>query len=153
MEHNIKLSIDIGTLLEDLPIYRCLIGRFIYLTSIRPDITYSVIIWSQSMHGPCQPHLHAAHCPLRYLNATVGQGLFYLAKNELQLTASCLMTCLSTLRYCILLGASPISWKIKKQGTVSHSSAEAEYCEMVITTCKISWLSYFLQDIGMPLQA
>jgi hypothetical protein len=42
MDSNLKLSRDNGSLLEDPIAYRRLIGRLLYLTITRPDITYSV---------------------------------------------------------------------------------------------------------------
>lgn len=118
MEQNIKLKIDIDTLLEDLAVYQCLISQFIYLIVTRPDIAHSVNILSQFMHAPCQPQLDVAHRLLRYLKATIGQWLFYLAKHELQLMtycdsdwACCLITRRTTIGYFILLSDSPILGK------------------------------------------
>lgn len=42
MEHNLKLSITDGEPLHDPTKYRRLVGRLIYLTVTRPDLTYSV---------------------------------------------------------------------------------------------------------------
>lgn len=47
----------------------------------------------------------------------------------------------------MFLGSSLISWKTKKQSTVSRSSAEAEYREMTTITCELTWLRYLLQDL------
>ena len=42
-----------------------------------------------------------------------------------------------------------MSWKSKKQSTVSRSSTEAEYRSMAMATCEIVWILYFLRDIGI----
>nr|GEU94908.1 hypothetical protein [Tanacetum cinerariifolium] len=44
---------------------------------------------------------------------------------------------------------SPVSWKTKKQHTVSHSSAEAEYRFMALTTGELKWLKGILKSLGV----
>ena len=50
------------------------------------------------------------------------------------------------------LGNSIISWKSKKQGTISNSFCEAEYRTMTTVTCEIQWLVYLLQDFKVPFE-
>ncbi|XP_043717779.1 uncharacterized mitochondrial protein AtMg00810-like [Telopea speciosissima] len=157
MEQNLKISDASGPILNDPAPYRRLVGRLIYLTITRPDIVHTINILSQFMHQPRQPHLDAAHRLLRYLKGTPGQGLLIPAKNALERSAycdsdwaSCPMTHRSTTGYCIFLGSVPISWKTKKQVTLSCSSAEAEYRAMAVTTCELTWLTYLLRDLGLP---
>lgn len=64
-------------------------------------------------------------------------------------------TCIDTMRsltyFCIFLGDSLISWKTKKQPTVSRSSTEAIYRALAATTCELKWLHYLLTDFGIAI--
>jgi hypothetical protein len=82
------------------------------------------------------------------------QGILLLATSNLQLHALCdadWTHCRDTRRlvtgYCILIGSSPISWKMKKQTTVSYSSTELEYRAIASTYCEITWLKQLLVDL------
>ena len=59
METNLKLMLDEGDFVDDLDTYRRLVGKFIYLTITRPDISYAVTIVSQFMTSPGVPHINA----------------------------------------------------------------------------------------------
>jgi hypothetical protein len=155
MERGLKLS-DKGDVLKDAARYRRLVGRLIYLTVSRPDITYAVHILSRFMHQPRKSHMEAALRVVRYLKNAPGQGLFFSSKSDLRLRAfcdsdwaGCPLTRRSTSGYCVFLGPSLISWKSKRQKTVSLSSAEAEYRAMTGTCCELSWLRYLLKDLGL----
>ncbi|XP_071723121.1 uncharacterized mitochondrial protein AtMg00810-like [Rutidosis leptorrhynchoides] len=63
--------------------------------------------------------------------------------------ATCPMSRRSTTGLCIKLGDYLLSWKTKKQPTVSLSSAEAEYQAMAKTTCEMVWLRGLLRDLGV----
>jgi Reverse transcriptase (RNA-dependent DNA polymerase) len=156
MDQNLKLNSEDGHLLNNPSPYRRLVGRLIYLTITRPEITYAVNMLSQFMHNPRQPHMDAATRVLRYLKSSPGKGILMSSESSHQLSAFCdsdWASCPTTRRsitgYCTFLGSSPISWRTKKQNTVSRSSAEAEYRSMAVATCELLWLKALLADMGI----
>jgi hypothetical protein len=147
-------SAEKSELLPDPSSYRRLIGRLIYLTTTRPDITYAVQQLSQKMHEPRRGHYQVAIHVIHYIKNNPGQGLLYRKDSSLHLKAytdadwaTCPITRRSITGFCIFLGHSLISWKCKKQNTVSRSSSEAEYRAMASIVCELQWLTYLLQDM------
>ena len=132
--------------------YRRLVDRLIYLTNTRPNIAHVVQQLSQYMAHPTTAHSQAASRVLRYLKGTPGSGIF--ATGSLQFKAfsdsdwaGCRDTRRSITDFSVYLGNSIISWRSKKQPTVSRSSSEAEYRALASTTCELQWLTYLLQDL------
>lgn len=154
MDPSVHLRKESGTLLPSAKPYRELIGRLLYLTITRPDITFAVNYLSQFLSCPTDVHLQAAHRVLRYLKGNPGQGLFYSVDSEICLNAFAdadWATCPDSRRsisgFCVYLGRSLINWKSKKQQTVSRSSTEAEYRSMALATCELLWLHQLLKDL------
>ncbi|KAL0427875.1 UNVERIFIED_CONTAM: Retrovirus-related Pol polyprotein from transposon RE1 [Sesamum latifolium] len=95
---------------------------------------------------------------LRYLTGTQHKGLFFSSDSVLELKAYCdadWVSCVNTRRsltgYCVILGPVLISWKTKKQNTVSRSTAEAEYRSMGATACEFTWIYSLLQDLQISV--
>jgi hypothetical protein len=154
MDQNLKLSKHEGPLIPDPSVYRRLIGRLMYLTMTRPDIVFSVHKLSQFMESPRAPHLKAAQHILQYIKGAPSQGLLYASSSDLHIKAfsdsdwaGCPDTRRSTTGYCVFLGSSLVSWRSKKQNTVSRSSAEAEYQAMAATVCEVIWMKALLTNL------
>lgn len=114
----LDLQEEKGKLLEDLSIFRRLIGRLLYLSFTRSDLMYLVHHLSQFVHQPRKHHWIAALHVVRYLEDTVSTGLFFPAQASAELEAyydvdwaSCKTTRRSIIGFCIFLGRTPISWK------------------------------------------
>ncbi|XP_056860342.1 uncharacterized mitochondrial protein AtMg00810-like [Raphanus sativus] len=127
-------------------------GRLIYLVHTRPELSYSVHILSQFMKKPREDHWQAALRVVRFLKGSLGQGIMLSSSADLSLTvfcdsdwSSCPLTRRSLSAFVVMLGDSPISWKTKKQKTVSHSSAEAEYRSMAAALREVKWLRKMLR--------
>ncbi|CAE5963143.1 unnamed protein product [Arabidopsis arenosa] len=158
MDYTVHLHAESGDILPDATVYRALIGKLLYLTITRADITYAVHKLSQFLAQPRTHHLEAAHRVIRYLKGDPGRGLFYSAHSEIRLQAfsdadwgTCQDTRRSTTGFCVFLGDSLISWKAKKQQTASRSSAESEYRALADTTCELLWLSKLLKDLHVHI--
>jgi hypothetical protein len=126
----------------------------LYLNTTRPDITFITQQLSQFLSHPTQTHHVAALRVLRYLKGCPGRGLFFPRNSSINLQgfsdadwAGCLDTRRSISGQCFFLGHSLISWRTKKQITVSRSSSEAEYRALASATCELQWILYLLQDL------
>ncbi|KAL0296149.1 UNVERIFIED_CONTAM: Retrovirus-related Pol polyprotein from transposon RE2 [Sesamum radiatum] len=155
----IKLTGDAGSLLPAPDKFHRLVGHLLYLGFTRPDISFSIQQLSQFLQHPRTSHWDAALHVLRYLKGTSSLCLFFASNNLLHLSAysdaawaSCLDSRRSITRFYVLLGSSLVSWKTKKQATVSRSSTEVEYHNMASTVCELLWLSYLLRDFCISVQ-
>lgn len=156
MDQNHQLGRVKGLVISEPERYRRLVGRLVYLAATRPDLTYAVHILAQFMQAPMEEHWLAALKVVRYLKGTLGQGIILKAESSFHLTGWCDSNwggCPTTRRsltgWIAQLGSSPISWKSKKQDTVSCSSAEAEYRAMGAITKELLWLKGLLKEIGV----
>lgn len=150
MDPNLKLDETDekeNPMFEDRKRYRSLVGKLIYLTVTRPDITFAVAAVSQYMQNPRKVHWEAVCRILNYLKKTIGMGVLYKRGSALDIIsysdtdwAGTKFGRRSTSGFCTFLGGNLVTWRSKKQNMVAKSSAEAEYCAMADTVCEIMWL-------------
>ena len=144
---SLKLHHDSSPPYEDIPSYRRLIGRLLYLNSTRPNITFITQQLSQFLSKPTQSHHNAALRVLKYLKGCPSKGLFFPRNSSLHLQgfsdadwAGCVDSRRSISGQCVFIGHSLISWRTKKQITVSRSSSEDEYRALASATCELQWI-------------
>ncbi|GKC20161.1 uncharacterized mitochondrial protein-like protein [Tanacetum coccineum] len=156
----IKLNHDDGEPLDDPSQYRTLVGKLLYLTITRTDISFAAQTLSQFIQAPRTPHLKALIKVLRYLKSCPGQGLIFQSNTTLNLRAfcdsdwaSCNFSRRSVTGYCIFLGSCIISWQSKKQTVVPRSSTEVEYRALADVTCELSWIKCLFKDLGIMVNS
>ncbi|XP_019059139.1 PREDICTED: uncharacterized protein LOC109117059 isoform X2 [Tarenaya hassleriana] len=143
-----------GELLENAEQYRRVVGKLIYLTITRPDLSFAVHQVSQWMHAPTTFHWQMVDRILKYLKGTPNKGLWMRRNKHTKIIAYCDADWAgdrsdrkSTTGYCTFVGGNLVTWKSKKQNVVSRSSAEAEYRAMANTTSEIVWLKQTLEEL------
>ena len=149
-----KLSATEGDFFDNPSLYRKGVGKLNFLTNTRPDLAFAVQHLSQFMQAPRVPHYNALLHVLRYIKGQPDLGVLLDNNADYTLQAYCASdwtACPHTRRsvsgYVVFLGDSLISWKSKKQGTVSLSSAEAEYRSLRRVVAELSWLSRLLNEL------
>ncbi|XP_019255062.1 PREDICTED: uncharacterized protein LOC109233640 [Nicotiana attenuata] len=157
LDSSTKLKAEEGPLMSDPSYYRKLVGKLNFLTNTRLDIAYSVQHLSQFMQTPREPHLKAAIHVLKYLKKDPTLGIFLSKDPSYKIIAYCdsdWAACPDSRRsvsgYLVLFGGSPISWKSKKQTTVSLSSAEAEYRSLRKVVGELVWVQRLLEELTVP---
>ncbi|GKB02655.1 ribonuclease H-like domain-containing protein [Tanacetum coccineum] len=151
-----KYATEKDHVLDNITDYQKLMGKLIYLTNTRPDIFYVVHCLSQFMHSPLKSHLKTAFQILRYLKGYPDLGIHIVKDYGMSLTAffvvdwaKCVVTRKFVTGYCVFLNSSLVSWKTKKQKTLSKSSTEAEYRALASVTSEVIWVLKILKDLNI----
>jgi len=145
IEANVDLWFDDSHTLDDPGRYMRLIGKLIYLTMTRPNITFVVGVLSRFMHQRRETHWLAAMRILAYIKSCPGKVLVYRKYGHVRISgysdsgyAGDRGDMKSITGYCTFVGGNLASWRNKKQD-VSRSSDETEYRGMAYTTCEMVW--------------
>ena len=156
MHPNTKLNKDEDGKEVNETRYRGMIGSLMYLTSSRPDISFSVGLCSRFQSNPKESHLMAVKRILRYLHGTSSLGLWYPKSEFFELTGFCdadyagdRIDRRSTTGLCCFLGSSLVSWTSKKQNTVALSTAEAEYMAASSCCSQLLWMKHQMVDYNL----
>lgn len=135
--------------------YQKLVGKLIYLSHSRLDITFAVSVVSQLVLYPSDEHMDAVIRILRYLKSFPRKGLMFSKNNCLNVNgytyadwAGNVSNRKSTSGYLTFVGGNLVTWKSKKEKVVALSSAEVEFYGMAKGMCELLWLRRQLTEIG-----
>ncbi|XP_047270365.1 secreted RxLR effector protein 161-like [Capsicum annuum] len=125
----------------------------------RPDIAYCVQTLSQFLQQPKKCHMDAAIRVVRYIKKEPSLGVLLSSQVKNEVTAYCdadwasySNSRKSITGYFVKLGDSIVSWKSKKQNTISRSSAEAEYRSIAATVVELIWLQGLMKEIKVDIE-
>ena len=148
------LSKETATPPVDATLYRMLVGKLLFLTKTRPDISHAVSVVSRFMQSPQEAHLQVAKHILCYIRRHPDLGLLFKQGED-----NCLNGYtdadygqdvddrISVGAYIFFLGSSPISWNSKKQSSTSRSSCESEYRALAQCTCEAVWIRRLMNEL------
>ncbi|KAK4355573.1 hypothetical protein RND71_024544 [Anisodus tanguticus] len=111
------------------------------------------------MHDPRVEHMNALKRILRYIQGTLDYGLhLYLSSVSTFVSytyadwGGCPDTRRFTSGYYMFLGNNLVSWSVKRQSILPHSSAEAEYRGVANVVSESCWLRNLLLELHCPIQ-
>ena len=156
MNSNVKLEIKNDEDLVDKGWYQRLVGKLIYISHTRPNITFVVSCVSQFMHFPSKSHMKAVYCILRHIKGTPRRGLLFKknASRDIQLIIEADWVGSPIDRqyisgYCTFVWGNLVTWRSMKQNVVSQSSVEAELRAAALGICEGLWLRMFVEELVM----
>ena len=147
MVSSLKLTRIDSSLVNDIALYKFIVGALQYATTMCPDLSFVVNHVCQFMSFPLEEQWKAMKRILHYLVGTLHHGLVLSQSTFLQLVGFCDVDWAndfndrrSTSDRCVFLGSNLASSKSKKQQVVAHSSIEAKHRNLAHIIAKILWL-------------
>ncbi|XP_022682218.1 uncharacterized protein LOC101773699 [Setaria italica] len=158
MGTNGHLHLDTSGDVIDQKLYRSMLEAY-YVTTLRPDVMFSVCMCARFQASPRESHLKAIKRILRYLKHISNVGLWHPKGSNFELIAysdsdyaGCKVDRKSTSGTCQLLGRSLVSWSSKKQNSVALSTSEVEYISAGSCCAQFLWMKAHLQDYGIKIK-
>ncbi|GJS22723.1 hypothetical protein Tco_0451355 [Tanacetum coccineum] len=122
-------------------------------TASRPDIQFSTCLYARYQANPKEFYLVAVKRIFRYLKGTPNLGLWYPKGSGFYLKAysdsdyvGCNLDRKSTSKGCQILSGKLVCWSVKKQNSMSISSAEAEYVAAAGCCAQVLWIKSQLAE-------
>jgi hypothetical protein len=138
----------------DLTSYQSGVGSLAYLaTHSRPDLAYSVQVLAQSMRAPTSGDWQRFKRVLRFLKYSRDWKLKFTRSGSMEVIGySDADFANGTDRksiggYCFIMNGGAISWKSKKQGLVTTSTAESEYVALGVAVKEALWIRKLEVDL------
>lgn len=140
----------------DVVPYSALIGSLQFAANVtRLDIAFGVNLLSRYLKNPGHEHWQAAKRILKYLKATVNEGIIYGGK-----ATSWEPICYSDADFAgdederrstsgsvVILCGGPVAWLSRRQKTVALSTAEAELIAATLATQEALWILKLMASI------
>ncbi|RVW78272.1 Retrovirus-related Pol polyprotein from transposon RE1 [Vitis vinifera] len=154
MLSGLKLSAGMGDPIDNVFLYRSVVGALQYITITRPEIAFSVSkvlpIYAEafrySLEG-CQTNFKVSQW--HYISWYCVEAI-----RNYEFSGFCdadwgsdVDDRRSTSRHCVFLGKNLVSWSSKKQHTISRSSTKAEYRSLASLTSEMLWLQSLLSEL------
>ena len=136
--------------------YQSKIGSLLYLAvHTRPDISYSVSVFSRYLTNPSSNHIKGVDRVIRYIKGTINLGIMYDG-NALDSTLYCfsdsdwggnIATRRSTGGCVFFLAGGVVSASSKGQTNVALSSTEAEYHALTSSIQELLWIQQLMRQM------
>ena len=130
------------------------VGKLLYFTKTRPDITHVVSVVSRLMQNPQEAHLQAAKHVLRHVRRYPDLGLFFKSGEENRLHGYTdadygqdVDDRISIGAYIFFFGNYHVYWNSKKQSSTCRSCCESEYKALAQCLCEAIWIRRLLEEL------
>ncbi len=75
MYTSLKLKLYMEALVVDIFLYQRLVGKLMFLTQTRPNISFAINMFNTFFHKPQTPHLDATKRLFHYIKRTLDLGI------------------------------------------------------------------------------